>query len=102
MTHKHLEEVDPNTLSPEELRERLAWRDEHPAEVISAERESEGRRRLEKEMANARDGFLLSGGDVKDWPSAEQEIRAELVRDEAKAAAEAAHTAAFRHMKSNF
>ena len=25
MTHKHLEDVDPSTLSPEELRERLSW-----------------------------------------------------------------------------
>jgi hypothetical protein len=33
-THKHLEEIDPSTLSPTELRERLTWRDEHPAEVI--------------------------------------------------------------------
>ena len=46
MTHKHLQEIDPSTLSPEELRERLRWRDEHPAEVIRAEREREVQRRL--------------------------------------------------------
>jgi hypothetical protein len=28
MNHRHLEEVDPSTLSPTELRERLSWRDE--------------------------------------------------------------------------
>jgi hypothetical protein len=102
MTHKHLEEVDPNTLSPEELRERLTWRDEHPAEVIRADREREARRRLDQEMANARDGFLLAGGDANDWAKQKKQIRDELVRDEAKAAAEAAHAAAFRQTKSNF
>jgi hypothetical protein len=102
MTHRHLEEVDPSTLDPTELRERLAWRDAHQPEVVRYEREREAQRHLDQKMADARDGFLLSGGDVKDWPSVEQEIRAELVRDEAKAAAEAAHTAAFRYMKSSF
>ena len=67
MTHnKHLEEVDPSTLSTEELRERLTWRDEHPAEVIRAEREREAQRRLDQKMQNARDGFLLAGGDAKE------------------------------------
>jgi hypothetical protein len=103
MTHnKHLEEVDPNTLSPEELRERLTWRDEHPAEVIRAEREREARRRLDQEMVNARNGFLLAGGDAKDWAKQEKQIRDELVRDEAKAAAEATHASAFRQIKTNF
>ena len=102
MTHKHLQEIDPSTLSPEELRERLRWRDEHPAEVIRAEREREAQRRLDQKMVNAREGFLLAGGDVKDWAKQEQQIRDELVRDEAKATAEAAHAAAFRQMKSNF
>ena len=88
MTHKHLEEVDPNTLSPEELRERITWRDEHPAEVVRAEREREAQRRLDQEMANARDGFLLAGGDARDWAKQEKQIRDELVRDEAKTAAE--------------
>jgi hypothetical protein len=102
MTHKHLEEVAPSTLSPEELRERLTWRDEHPAEVLRAEREREARRRLDQKMINARDGFLLAGGDAKDWPKHERQVRDELVRDEAKTAAEAAHVAAFRRMKSTF
>ena len=102
MTHKHLEEVDPSTLAPTELRERLTWRDEHPAEVIRAERERAAQRRLDEKMAAARDGFLLAGGDVKDWPSQEKQIRDELVADEAKAAAEAAHAAAFRQMRNNF
>jgi len=100
--NKHLEEVDPSTLSPEELRERLTWRDEHPAEVIRADREREARRRLDQEMVNAREGFLLAGGDARDWAKQEQQIRDELVRDEAKATAEAAHAAALRQMKSNF
>jgi hypothetical protein len=102
MTHRHLEEVDPSTLSPEELRERLTWRDEHPAEVIRADREREAQRRLGQKMQNARDGFLLAGGDAKDWPKHERQVRDELVRDEAKAAAESAHAAAFRQMKSSF
>ncbi len=100
--NRHLEEVDPGTLSPEELRERLTWRDEHPAEVIRAEREREAQRRLDQKMINARDGFLLAGGDAKDWPKHERQVRDELVRDAAKAEAEAAHAAAFRQMKSNF
>jgi hypothetical protein len=102
MTHKHLQEVDPSTLSPEELRERLRWRDENPAEVIRAEREREAQRRLDQKMVNAREGFLLAGGDARDWASQEKQIRDELVRDEAKSAAEAAHTAAFRQMRNNF
>ena len=53
-------------------------------------------------MADAREGFLLAGGDARDWAKQEQQIRDELVRDEAKATAEAAHAAAFRQMKSNF
>jgi hypothetical protein len=100
--HKHLEEVDPSTLSPTELRERLTWRDEHPAEVIRAEREREAQRRLDQEMVNARNGFLLAGGDAKDWAKQEKQIRDELVRNEAKTAAEAAHASAFRQMKTNF
>jgi hypothetical protein len=100
--NRHLEEVDPGTLSPEELRERLTWRDEHPAEVIRAEREREAQRRLDKKMADAKDGFLLAGGDAKDWAKQEKQIRDELVRDAAKTEAEAAHAAAFRQMKSNF
>jgi hypothetical protein len=32
--NKHLQEVDPNTLSPEQLRERLSWRNQHPAEAL--------------------------------------------------------------------
>jgi hypothetical protein len=102
MIHKHLEEVDPSSLSPTELRERLTWRDEHPTEVIRADREREARRRLDQEMVNARNGFLLAGGDAKDWAKQEKQIRDELVRDEAKAAAEAAHASAFRQMKSSF
>jgi hypothetical protein len=102
MTHKHLQEIDPSTLSPEELRERLTWRDENPAEVIRAEREREAQRRLDQKMVNARDGFLLAGGDAKDWPKHERQVRDELVRDEAKATAEAAHASAFRQMKNNF
>ena len=102
MSHKHLGEVDPDTLSPTELRERLRWRDEHPAEVIRAEREREAHRRLDQKMADAKDGFLLSGGDPKDWSKAEREIRDELVREEAKAAAEAAHAASFRDMTRSF
>jgi len=102
MIHKHQEEVDPSTLSPTELRERLTWRDEHPAEVIRAEREREARRRLDQKMINARDGFLLAGGDAKDWAKQEKQIRGELVRDAAKTEAEAAHASAFRQMKSNF
>jgi hypothetical protein len=102
MAHKHLEEVDPSTLSPTELRERLTWRDEHPAEVIRAEREREAQRRLDQKMVNAREGFLLAGGDAKDWPKHERQVRDELARDEAKEAAEAAHVLAFRQMKSNF
>jgi hypothetical protein len=102
MTHKHLQEIDPSTLSPEELRERLTWRDENPAEVIHAKREREAQRRLDQKMVNAREGFLLAGGDARDWAKQEQQIRDELVRDEAKATAEAAHAAAFRQMKSNF
>jgi hypothetical protein len=101
-THMHLEEVDPSTLNPTELRERLTWRDEHPAEVIRAEREREAQRRLGQKMVNAREGFLLAGGDARDWAKQEKQIRDELVREEAKAAAEAAHTAAFRQMKSSF
>jgi hypothetical protein len=100
--NRHLEEVDPGTLSPEELRERLTWRDEHPAEVIRAERAREAQRRLDQKMINARDGFLVAGGDAKDWPMHERQVRDELVRNEAKTAAEAAHAAAFRQMKSNF
>jgi hypothetical protein len=99
-THKHLEEVDPSSLSPTELRERLTWRDEHPAEVIRAEREREARRRLDQEMVNARNGFLLAGGDAKDWAKQEKEIRDELVRDAAKT--EAAHASAFRQMRKSF
>jgi hypothetical protein len=102
MTHKHLQEIDPSTLSATELRERLTWRDEHPAEVVRAECERESRRRLDQKMQNARDGFLLAGGDAKDWSKQEKQIRDELVRDEAKAAAEAAHASAFRQMKNNF
>ncbi len=102
MSSKHLEEVDPSTLGPTELRERLTWRDEHPAEVIRAEREREAQRRLDQKMVDARDGFLLAGGDAKAWPSQERQIRDELVRDEAKTAAEAAHAAAFSQMKSSF
>jgi hypothetical protein len=102
MTHKHLEEVDPSTLSPDELRERLTWRDEHPAEVIRAERERAAQQRLDEEMVNARDGFLLAGGDARDWAKVEKQIRDELVRDAAKAEAEAAHAAAFRQMRNNF
>jgi hypothetical protein len=102
MTHEHLQEIDPSTLSPEELRERLRWRDEHPAEVIRAEREREARRRLDQKMLGAREGFLLAGGDARGWAKQEQQIRDELVRDEAKSAAEAAHAAAFRQMRNNF
>ena len=102
MIHKHQEEVDPSTLSPTELRERLTWRDEHPAEVIRAEREREARRRLDQKMINARDGFLLAGGDAKDWAKQEKQIRDELVRDAAKTEAEAAHASAFRQTKNSF
>jgi hypothetical protein len=102
MTHKHLEEVDPSTLSPEELRERLTWRDAHQPEVIRHEREREAQRRLDEEMVNARDGFLLSGGDAREWAKVEKEIRDELVRDAAKAEAHAAHAAVFRHMRNEF
>jgi hypothetical protein len=99
---RHLQDVDLSTLSPEEIKERLTWRDAHPAEVIRYEREREAQRRLEMKMADARDGFLLAGGDAKDWAKQEKQIRDELVRDEAKAAAEAAHAAAFRQTKNNF
>ena len=53
-------------------------------------------------MVNAREGFLLAGGAVKDWAKQEQQIRDELVREEAKATAEAAHAAAFRDMARSF
>jgi hypothetical protein len=63
MTHKHLQEIHPSTICPEELRERLRWRDENPAEVIRAEREREAQRRLDQKMVNTREGFLLAGGE---------------------------------------
>ena len=100
--NKHLAEVDLSTLSPEEIAERLRWRDAHQPEVIRAEREREARRRLDEEMQNARDGFLLAGGDAKDWAKQEKQIRDELVRDEAKAAADAAHASAFRQTRNSF
>ena len=100
--HKHAEVVDPNTLSPTELRERLAWRDAHPAEVVRAEREREAQRRLDQRMSDAKDGFLLAGGEEKDWAKQEKQIRAELVADEAKAAAEAARAASFEQMRKSF
>jgi hypothetical protein len=53
-------------------------------------------------LRDAREGFLLAGGEDKDWPSQEKQIRAELVRDEAKAAAQAAHAEAFGQTKRNF
>ena len=102
MTHKHLEEVDLSTLSPEEIAERLAWRDEHQPEVIRHEREREARRRLDQKMVNARDGFLLAGGDATDWAKQEKQIRDELVRDAAKAEAEAWAASAFRQMRKSF
>ena len=102
MTHKHLQEIDPSTLSPEELRERLTWRDEHQPEVIRYEREREAQRRLDEKMADAKDGFLLAGGEEKDWAKQEKQIRAELVADEAKAAAEAARAASFEQMRKSF
>ena len=102
MTHKHLQEIDPSTLSPEELRERLSWRDAHQPEVIRAEREREAQRRLDEKMADAKDGFLLAGGEEKDWAKQEKQIRAELVADEAKAAAEAARAASFEQMRKSF
>ena len=52
--------------------------------------------------SRGRDGFLLAGGDAKDWPKHQRQVRDELVRDEAKAAAEAAHAAAFMRTKSAF
>jgi hypothetical protein len=104
MTEKNrpLEAVDPSTLSPTELRERFAWRDAHQPAVVRHEREREAQRRLDKKMADAKDGFLLAGGDAKDWAKQEKQIRDELVRDEAKTAAEAAHASAFRRMQRNF
>ena len=100
--HEHLREVDPGSLTPEEIKERLRWRDEHQPEVIRHEREREAQRRLAQKMEDARDGFVAAGGDGEDWGAWEKEIRDELVRDEAKSAAEAAHAAAFRQMWSTF
>lgn len=102
MTHRHLQEVDLSTLTPEEIKERLHWRDEHPAEVLRAEREREAQRRLDAQMQDARDGFLLAGGTEEEWKRQEKQIRGELISDEAKAAAGAAHNAAARTMWRNF
>ena len=102
MTHKHLEEVDLSTLSPTELRERLAWRDRQQPEVVRHQRQLEGRQRLDEKLQDAREGYLNAGGGLKDWPAHERQLRDELVRDEAKAAAEAAHAEAWRQTKSNF
>jgi hypothetical protein len=102
MTHEHLQEVAPGSLSPDELRERFAWRDAHQPAVVRHEREREAQRRLDQKMINARDGFLLAGGDAKDWPKHERQVRDELVRDAAKAEAEVAHAAAFRQMRNEF
>jgi hypothetical protein len=63
---------------------------------------AEMRRRLDRKMQDAREGFLLAGGDEKDWPSQEKQFRAELLSDEAKAAAQATHAEAFRQTKRNF
>ena len=102
MTHKHLEDVDPATLSPTELRERLQWRDQHPAEVLRAEREREARRRLDAKMQDARDGFLRAGGTEADWTKQEKRIRDELTTAEARQAAETARAASLRQMQTNF
>ncbi len=99
---RHLQEVDPATLSPEEITERLRWRDAHPAEVTRHEREREAQRRLDQKMADARDGFLLAGGTEEEWKRQEKQIRSELVSDEAKAAAEAARADFARQMQRNF
>jgi hypothetical protein len=100
--NKHLEDVDPSTLSPEELRERLSWRDQHPAEVTRAERDRAARQRLDAQMRDAHEGFIAAGGDSADWPAVEQEMREELIADQTKAAAEAAHAESFRRMARNF
>lgn len=102
MTHRHAEEVDPSTLSPTELRERLQWRDQHPAEVIRAEREREARRRLDAQMQDARDGFLRAGGAEADWGEQEKRIRDELTTAEARQAAETARAESLRQMRRSF
>jgi hypothetical protein len=102
MTHKHLQEVDTSTLSIEELTERLQWRAEHPAEVLRYEQEQEARKRLDQKMADARDGFLLAGGDEKDWARQEKALREEFVTGAAKEASEKARLDFQRYMARNF
>jgi hypothetical protein len=102
MTHPHLREIDPSTLSPEALRERLVWRDQHQPEVIRHEHAEKARQRLDVQMRDVHERYIAAGGDVADWPVVEREMRAELVRDEARATAAAARAESFRHMKSNF
>ncbi len=99
---RHLQEVDLSTLSPEEIKERLDWRDKHPAEVTRYEREREAQRRLDAQMQDARDGFLLAGGTEEEWKRQEKQIRSELISDEAKAAAGAARADFARQMQRNF
>ena len=99
---RHLQDVDLSTLSPEEIKERLTWRDAHPAEVTRYEREREAQRRLEMKMADARDGFLLAGGTEADWKCQERHVRDELLGEEARQAAEAAHAESLRQMRRNF
>jgi hypothetical protein len=102
MTHEHLREIDPSTLSPTELRERLSWRDQHQPEVIAHERALEAQRRLDAQMQDAHEGYIAAGGDSADWPAVEQEMRDELVRNEARAQAEAARAESLRQMRANF
>src|SRR5215208_3576180 len=91
---------DPDSVPFEERIAELEEAKRDPAKAIRAQRGREARRRLDQKMADARDRFLLAGGDARDWAKQEKQIRDELARDEAKTAAEAAHASAFRQMKS--
>ncbi len=101
-THKHLEEVDLGTLTPEEIKERLEWRDANSAEVLRHEQEQEARRQLDAEMEDVRDGYLLAGGTEEEFERHEKTFREELIADRAKAQADAARNDFARHIYRSF
>lgn len=102
MNHKHLMDVDPNTLSPEELKERLAWRDAHPAEVLRHEREQNAQRALDRRMEVIRESFLASGGTEEEFRRVRGSMREEIASEDAKALADRARAAQARQVWSNF
>jgi|SRR5215208_2989886 hypothetical protein len=93
---------DPSTLTHDEIRGVLLWRDENPAEASRLLLRREESRREEYDKAALRDAWLARGGDPADFDQQYPNLRKEHQASRLRELDGSARGASMDRVRSNF